>query len=234
MIRKIVFTALAVAGLATAGLSPSSAASGVGPAIVYATDFELAPGSIQSEAPSASWPLHAYLEQSKALSLVDTMSTEIVEDLTVEGIAATRLTANDPLPKQGWLVRGVFAKVDKGDRVKRAVIGFRAYTVTVSGRGNMGMRELAGDVIGTDLLFVCASYTERSRIHTACWSRHRSLGPKTDELYRDPNRTNPFGGSDFNRRVGQFCVGANMTRWWLTRRCRAWSRTGRSVCLGIG
>jgi len=72
----------------------------------------------------ASLPLHAYLERSKAQSLVDTMSTAIVGDLAKKGIAAERLPANSPLPKQGWLVRGIFQKVDEGDRVKRAVIGF--------------------------------------------------------------------------------------------------------------
>jgi Domain of unknown function (DUF4410) len=47
-----------------------------------------------------------------------------VEDLTKKGIAAERLTANSLLPKQGWLVRGVFRKVDEGNRVERAIIGF--------------------------------------------------------------------------------------------------------------
>src|SRR5262249_47273565 len=77
------------------------------PTVVYVQDFELAPDSIQSEAPTAALPLHAYLEQHKAESLVATMSTAIVDDLTKKGIAAQRLPANAPLPKQGWLVRGV-------------------------------------------------------------------------------------------------------------------------------
>jgi len=94
------------------------------PAVVYVQDFELAPDSIQSEAPTAALPLHAYLEQHKAESLVATMSTAIVDDLTKKGIAAQRLPANAPLPKQGWLVRGVFQKIDEGNRVRRAIIGF--------------------------------------------------------------------------------------------------------------
>jgi Domain of unknown function (DUF4410) len=94
------------------------------PAVVYVADFELAPDSIQSESLFAWLPLHAYLEQSKARSLVATMSTSIVDDLAKKGIAADRLPANSPLPKQGWLVRGVFMKIDEGNRVRRAVIGF--------------------------------------------------------------------------------------------------------------
>jgi hypothetical protein len=94
------------------------------PAVVYVADFELAPDSIQSETLFAWLPLHAYLEQSKARSLVATMSTSIVEDLAKKGIAADRLPANSSFPKQGWLVRGVFMKIDEGNRVKRAIIGF--------------------------------------------------------------------------------------------------------------
>jgi hypothetical protein len=52
------------------------------------------------------------------------MSTAIVEDLAKRGITATRLPANTPFPKQGWLVRGIFTKIDEGNRVMRAVIGF--------------------------------------------------------------------------------------------------------------
>src|SRR5215813_4868637 len=51
------------------------------PAVVYVADFELAPDSIQSETLTASLPLHAYLERSKAQSLVATMSRSIIGDL---------------------------------------------------------------------------------------------------------------------------------------------------------
>lgn len=118
---------LAITGCSSAkvvSVQDVSTAAASRPAVVYVADFELAPGSIQSEAPFASRPLHAFLEQSKAQSLVATMSMLIVDDLTKKGIAASRLPANSPLPKQGWLVRGVFMRVDEGGRVKRAVIGF--------------------------------------------------------------------------------------------------------------
>jgi Domain of unknown function (DUF4410) len=120
-------------GLVLAGCSPSAKVLSVKdvskgpvsqPAMVYVSDFELAPDSIQSESRLSSHRLHAYLEQSKARSLVVTMSNSIIEDLAKKGIASERLTANSPLPRKGWLVRGVFMKVDEGDRAKRAVIGF--------------------------------------------------------------------------------------------------------------
>jgi hypothetical protein len=94
------------------------------PAVVYVSDFEMAPDSVQSEDPFAALPLHAYKEESKARSLVATMSNSIVADLGKKGITAERLPANSPIPNEGWLVRGVFQKVDEGDRARRAVIGF--------------------------------------------------------------------------------------------------------------
>jgi hypothetical protein len=97
------------------------------PAIVYVADFELQQGSLQTKDPLASlMPLHDYFQKSKARSLVDAMSDEIVADLTKKGIEAKRLPANSPIPKQGWLVRGTFTKIDEGNRVARAVIGFGA------------------------------------------------------------------------------------------------------------
>jgi hypothetical protein len=97
------------------------------PAIVYVADFELQPGSIQSQAPLASLlPLHGYFQKSKAHSLVDKMSNAIVADLTEKGITAQRLPANAPIPSQGWLVRGTFTKIDEGNQMARAVIGFGA------------------------------------------------------------------------------------------------------------
>src|SRR5689334_15210190 len=75
------------------------------PSVVYVADFELASDSIQSESPRAVLPPHAYIERVKARSLVDEMSSSIVENLNGKGINAMRLPANSPLPQQGWLVR---------------------------------------------------------------------------------------------------------------------------------
>jgi len=54
------------------------------------------------------------------------MSDEIVADLTKKGITAQRLAAKAPVPKQGWLVRGTFTKIDEGNQMARAIIGFGA------------------------------------------------------------------------------------------------------------
>jgi hypothetical protein len=63
--------------------------------------------------------------EEQARKIVDAMSRSLVEELNKKGLAARRLT--DPkaaLPKEGWLIQGVFTEVAKGSRVKRAVIGF--------------------------------------------------------------------------------------------------------------
>jgi hypothetical protein len=121
-----------VIGLALSGCSNarmvavedvSKGSSGSHPAVVYVADFELAPGSIQSETRTAALPLHSFLERSKAQSLVAEMNAAIVEDLATDGITAVRVPANGPFPRQGWLVRGVFMTVNEGNRVRRAVIG---------------------------------------------------------------------------------------------------------------
>lgn len=62
----------------------------------------------------------------KARTLVDRMSTEIVEDLEAKGIPARRLRAGDPMPSEGWLVRGVVTELDEGNRIRKAVVGFGA------------------------------------------------------------------------------------------------------------
>ena len=43
-----------------------------------------------------------------------------------------RLGANDPNPRGGILVHGVFTEVDEGNRIHRAVIGFGTGSVTMS------------------------------------------------------------------------------------------------------
>ena len=58
--------------------------------------------------------------------VVDLMSSSLVSDLKRGGVKAQRLAGGQPLPKNGWLVRGVFTEVDQGSRVLRAEVGFGA------------------------------------------------------------------------------------------------------------
>jgi hypothetical protein len=110
--------------------------------VIYVTDFELDAHNIQSEPgllppppppPPLPGPLGNILPKPpgapkdpvvRARELVDLMSTSLVEDLTKAGLKARRLSAGEAPPAEGWLVRGVFTRVDEGNRVRRAVIGF--------------------------------------------------------------------------------------------------------------
>jgi hypothetical protein len=119
--------ALALAGCSSAKVVSSedvAKAPASRPAVVYVADFEEAPGSVQSEGLGSLRPIHSLFEQSKAKSLVDLMSNSIIQDLGKKGISAHRVPANSPIPAQGWLVRGVFTKIDEGSRARRAVLGF--------------------------------------------------------------------------------------------------------------
>jgi Domain of unknown function (DUF4410) len=58
--------------------------------------------------------------------VVDLMSSSLVSDLNRGGVKAVRLPAGEPLPKSGWLVRGVFTEADQGSRASRAEVGFGA------------------------------------------------------------------------------------------------------------
>lgn len=119
--------ALVLAGCSSAKVVSSeevSRAPAARPSVVYVADFEEAAGSVQSEGLGSLRPIHSLFEQAKAKSLVDTMSNSIVQDLGKKGISAHRVPANSPTPAQGWLVRGVFTKIDEGSRARRALLGF--------------------------------------------------------------------------------------------------------------
>jgi uncharacterized protein DUF4410 len=49
-----------------------------------------------------------------------------------------RLTGGEPLPKNGWLVRGIFTEVDQGSRVLRSQVGFGADATDLAVLVNVG------------------------------------------------------------------------------------------------
>ena len=62
---------------------------------------------------------------ARARHIVDTMAESLVQRLNAEGLRAARLrNADGNLPREGWLVQGIFTEVDEGNRIKRAGIGF--------------------------------------------------------------------------------------------------------------
>jgi len=136
---------LVLAGCGTATVAerrdvgPAPAAS---PAIIYVADFDLDTHNIRSDQRvlpplplppppgrlgGLPRPLGTPKEPAeRAREIVNLMSTSLVDDLTKAGFVARRLSATEPRPSVGWLVRGVFTEVDEGSRMRRAVIGMGA------------------------------------------------------------------------------------------------------------
>ena len=105
--------------------------------VVYVADFGLVPEEIQdhpgilSDVPLLKRPADEFLYGQKpptdrARELVNLMSTSLVKDLETSGYHAVRYDPENPLPTNGWLVRGMYTKVQEGNRLRRAMIGFGA------------------------------------------------------------------------------------------------------------
>ncbi|MCL7419851.1 MAG: DUF4410 domain-containing protein [Methylobacter sp.] len=70
-------------------------------------------------------PLSPTDPEARAREIVDTMSRSLVKRLRDKGFAARRLSGPQAtMPRDGWLLQGIFTEVDEGNRIKRAVIGF--------------------------------------------------------------------------------------------------------------
>jgi hypothetical protein len=63
---------------------------------------------------------------AQAKKTVDSMATDIVNDLKKASYKAQRLGTTDAKPSSGAWVHGVFTELDEGNRIHRAVIGFGA------------------------------------------------------------------------------------------------------------
>ena len=102
--------------------------------IVYVRDFDLDAQNVQVDKGAGGEIRPGLLErpskreqtdpEAQAKKLVDTMSKSLVDDLHKAGYKAQRLGPDDPTPSSGALVTGVFAEVDEGNRMHRALIGF--------------------------------------------------------------------------------------------------------------
>ena len=109
------------------------------PTVIYVSNFELEAQNIKHEAGIVDGILHRDSDDGilggirhrrspdpaeRARKLVDLMADSLVKDLTKAGFSAIRLSPGNPLPTQGWLVRGVFTEVQEGNRLRRSMIGF--------------------------------------------------------------------------------------------------------------
>jgi hypothetical protein len=103
--------------------------------IVYVSDFELDAQNVKTDSGGIVNQVRPGILQRprkqaaqdpelQARKLVSLMSASIIADLQKAGYRAARLATGDPLPASGAWVHGVFADVDEGNRLHRAVIGF--------------------------------------------------------------------------------------------------------------
>jgi hypothetical protein len=118
---------LILAGCSTAKVVsdiPQATDPSVRPPSIYVADFELQDGAVTSGSPLARLPLHRMREQSQAHALATALGNEVVEDLVKKGVSARRLAHNEAIPTQGWLLSGTIQRIDEGDRLRRAVVGF--------------------------------------------------------------------------------------------------------------
>jgi hypothetical protein len=133
---------LQLAACASAQVTPlaqSAPAAAAPPPLILVYDFELDAADVHGEPgllphPLQNRPLAGALLHRSACSGDDTaacaaeirelIATSLVTDLRKAGLTALRGSPSEPLPAQGWLVRGVFTELDTGNRLRRAVIGF--------------------------------------------------------------------------------------------------------------
>jgi hypothetical protein len=102
------------------------------PATIYVTDFKVDVQNIEAEKRLPPAPPDAAKEPAvRARELVDLMSTSLVQDLTAAGLTARRLAVVDPMPADGWMVRGIFTQAGEGSLLHLAVVGFGAGQTTM-------------------------------------------------------------------------------------------------------
>lgn len=108
--------------------------------IVYVTDFDLDVANVKPDSgpgqrvhrlrgllPDGPGPLsHDSNPQDHAKHIVNEMADALTEDLKSGGVDARRIAGDQPLPVEGWQVRGVFLSVDDGNRLRRAMVGLGA------------------------------------------------------------------------------------------------------------
>jgi hypothetical protein len=87
-------------------------------------------------------PLATQDPAAEARRIVNSMADALVQDLTAQGLPAQRVDAAAGLPRNGWLVSGVFTEVDEGNRLKRAALGFGQGSTQMEVQ--VGLSDLAG------------------------------------------------------------------------------------------
>ncbi|MBC8725134.1 DUF4410 domain-containing protein [Paraburkholderia sp. UCT31] len=119
--------------------SSAALAAPVAPPVVYVSDFDLDAANIAPDSGPGhrargilgnlvpEGPLRQQQDpQARARDMVALMAQSLTDDLKKAGVDARRVTPGEPLPHDGWQVRGVFLSVDEGNRLRRAMVGMGA------------------------------------------------------------------------------------------------------------
>jgi hypothetical protein len=142
-LRFLQFSLLAgsLCALTSAGFAADSTPPFSAPApIVYVADFDLDVANVSPDSgpgqrvrrlrgllPDGPGPLGQDKNpQDHAKHIVNEMADALTDDLKSGGVDARRIAADQPLPTDGWQVRGVFLNVDDGNRLRRAMVGLGA------------------------------------------------------------------------------------------------------------
>jgi hypothetical protein len=150
MVRKISLFMPVAAFLLVAGcsnvrvtnLQETGAVPDAAPKTIYVADFHIDPELIAPE--NGILPLSPLSSEKadesdtllprmfgvpvepkvRARELVNLMSATLVDDLRELGLNAYRVAVDEQKPGDGWLVSGSFIRVNQGNRLRRALIGF--------------------------------------------------------------------------------------------------------------
>jgi hypothetical protein len=87
------------------------------PSTIYVANFQCS---------SASTNAFQKISDKQLAELQEALADSLVTDLNKQGYRSVRLSPHAPSPSDGWLVRGRFAKIDKGNPSARALFGFGA------------------------------------------------------------------------------------------------------------
>jgi len=122
---------LVTGGAEVTGAQLTAPAPSGAPKRVYVQDFKLDVAATQQDNEVIHRPrlLREIVQgnpEAQAKKIVDEMAESLVKDLKSANVPAERLEAGAPLPKDGWLVRGVFTEATSGETPRRAMIGFGA------------------------------------------------------------------------------------------------------------
>jgi hypothetical protein len=144
----------AALGLATAALSTAQTPAAKSPAF-YVQDFEAHSGA-SSGGSSRSGPLtrlRGARASEKAVMSAGSLSGAIAAQLKAEGFPSQRISREAPLPKEGWLVTGIFYALDTQTGVIKMPSFVSGQPDPVNTQVTVSVADLAGNPAAPFIVF---------------------------------------------------------------------------------